>query len=184
MLSARFVCRLSVLALLVTAGLLLFAAGSCATAEHTSRAASALDGPPEVWAPRQKLLCNDTLPYSYFGWSSWIDVDQAIVGAYRADHDRGAAYVFTWNGKKWVQQAKLTSKDGLQGDFLGGSVALVGDTAVVGAPYKSSFSFPAQGAAYVFERSLEHWEQTAKLTVKAADSTGIWQSTTLSLPLR
>jgi hypothetical protein len=52
---------------------------------------------------------------------------------------------------------------GASGDIFGQSVAIYGSTAVVGAPYKNSYT----GAVYVFVRSGTAWSQQAKLT--AAD---------------
>ena len=45
----------------------------------------------------------------------------------------GAAYVFHFDGTTWAQQAKLTAADAAADDYFGHSVALSGDTAVVGA---------------------------------------------------
>ena len=79
--------------------------------------------------------------------------DTALVGADGENDYQGAAYVFTRSGTTWTQQ-KLTASDGAAGDWFGASVALSGDTALVGA-----FS-----AAYVFTRSGTTWTQQAKLT--------------------
>ena len=71
-------------------------------------------------------------------------------------------YVFTRSGGIWSQQAKLTAADG-----LGGSVALDGDTAAVGAPSDDVGAHPDQGSVYVFTRSGGIWSQQAKLTAAA-----------------
>jgi hypothetical protein len=47
--------------------------------------------------------------------------------------NEGAAYVFARSGTKWSQRKRLTANDGASADSLGWSVALSGDTAVVGA---------------------------------------------------
>ena len=47
--------------------------------------------------------------------------------------DAGSAYVFTRSGTVWSQQQKLTASDGAASDRFGGSVAISGDTAIVGA---------------------------------------------------
>ena len=47
--------------------------------------------------------------------------------------DSGSAYVFTRTGTTWTEQAKLTASDGAAGDRFGISVAIAGDTIVVGA---------------------------------------------------
>ena len=59
----------------------------------------------------------------------------------------------------WSQQAKLIPTDAAEDDNAGFSVALDGDTAVIGAPYHDK-----RGAVYVFVRSGTTWTQQAKLT--------------------
>jgi hypothetical protein len=63
-----------------------------------------------------------------------------------------------------VQQAQLTALDGSSNDWFGYSVAVSGDTALVGAPLHSVSANAAQGAAYVFVRSGTTWSQQAQLT--------------------
>ena len=62
-----------------------------------------------------------------------------------------------------VQQAKLVASDGGVVSYLGHSVAIDGDTAVVGAYGANVDSHVRQGAAYVFTRSGGTWTQQAKL---------------------
>ena len=50
----------------------------------------------------------------------------------------GAAYVFVRNGTTWTQQAYLKASNTDTGDEFGASVAVSGDTAVVGALNESS----------------------------------------------
>jgi hypothetical protein len=80
---------------------------------------------------------------------------------------QGAAYVFTCSGTPctWTQQQELIAADGVRGDEFGNTVALSGNTAVIGAPYRNSY----QGAAYVFTCSGTPctWRQQQELT--AAD---------------
>ncbi len=77
----------------------------------------------------------------------------------------GSAYVFVQaaNGT-WSQQAKLTAADGATGDFFGCSVAVDGDTAVIGAHGDDDKGI-SSGSAYVFVRAADGtWSQQAKLT--------------------
>ena len=60
----------------------------------------------------------------------------------------------------WTQVAKLVASDGEKGDAFGTSVALDGDTAVVGA----------NGKAYVFVDTGGGWSQQAILTIGDAES--------------
>ncbi|RMD82834.1 MAG: hypothetical protein D6815_08225 [Candidatus Dadabacteria bacterium] len=66
----------------------------------------------------------------------------------------------------FVQLAKLLASDGRGGDTFGWSVAVSGDTVVIGAPLKNIAGNSAQGAAYVFVRPPTGWAdmtETAKL---------------------
>ena len=62
-----------------------------------------------------------------------------------------------------TEEAKLTASDGAVDDFFG-TVAISGDTVVVGAWHKRVGANESQGAAFVFVRSGGSWGQQAKLT--------------------
>jgi hypothetical protein len=67
----------------------------------------------------------------------------------------------------WIQRARLTASDGQSGDALGSSIAISGDTVVVGAPLATINGAGAQGAVYVFVKPASGWKnmtQVAKLT--------------------
>lgn len=65
----------------------------------------------------------------------------------------GAAYVFVRSGTVWGLQAKLTATAGAVYDFFGSSVALSGDSALVGAPSDDTAVGTDAGSAYVFIRN-------------------------------
>jgi hypothetical protein len=67
--------------------------------------------------------------------------------------------VFVRSGNAWSEQAELTASDGGAFDGFGDSVAISGDSVVVGAYGKDSTT----GAAYVFVRSGTTWSQEAEL---------------------
>jgi hypothetical protein len=118
------------------------------------------------WSQQTELCAADAFLYEKFGDSVALDGDTAIIGAPEEGTDTGAAYVFTGSGANWSQQAKLTSSDAAYFDNFGTSVAISGDTALVG-DYPSGQ--PKPGAAYVFARSGANWSQRAELA--AADAT-------------
>jgi hypothetical protein len=84
---------------------------------------------------------------------------------------QGTVYIFTRSGVAWNQQQELTVSDGAARDVFGWSVAVSGDTAVIGAPDKVIGSNPYQGAAYVFVRGGATWtlQQELAATDAAAD---------------
>lgn len=116
-----------------------------------------------TWKQRAKLVAEDGDASDQFGWSVTLSGDTALVGALRADAGRGAAYVFVHDDGTWRQQAKLVARDGSKEDRFGWSVALSGDTALVGAALTDVGDDPGRGAAYVFRRSGGTWRQQAKL---------------------
>lgn len=94
--------------------------------------------------------------------------------------DSGAVYVFTRDGQ-WTQQAYIKASNTNRDDTFGDAVALSGDgaTLAVGATGEDSAatgidgnelddSLPQAGAAYVFARTGDEWEQQAY--VKASNT--------------
>jgi len=108
------------------------------------------------------VIANDRAAGEYFGWSVDISGDTAVVGAPYGDDENGSysgcAYIFYRNGSDWFQTAKLIAYDGTAG-YFGWSVAISGDTAVVGAFGGGS----NRGSAYVFDRQGSAWSWTANL---------------------
>lgn len=124
-----------------------------------------------AWTLRSKLEAADAALNDNFGVAVVVDGDRAVIGAHLEDEagtNAGAAYVFQRAGTTWSQAAKLTASDGGGSDAFGRSVALSGDTIVVGAPNDDDGGTNA-GAAYVFEWSGGAWNEAEKLL--AADPT-------------
>ncbi len=113
-----------------------------------------------VWSEQAKLTASDGTTFNNFGTTLALSGNTALVGAFENNGSTGAAYVFVRNGTTWTQQAKLTALNGQTSDEFGFSVALDGNTAVIGAPHSNSLA----GAAYVFARSGTSWRQQTVLT--------------------
>jgi hypothetical protein len=119
-----------------------------------------------AWTQQQELKASDSAELDSFGWSVAISGDTALVGAFTDAHngaESGSAYVFVRSGGTWTEQRKLTPADPAAGDRFGSSVALSGDTALIGAYGDDERTWEA-GAAYVFLRSAGVWTQQQKLT--------------------
>lgn len=80
--------------------------------------------------------------------------------------DSAARYPITID--PYIQQRKLNASDAATGDQYGFSVAISGDTAIVGAPQDDYLTFTNGGSVYVYVRTftggLGTWAQQAKLT--------------------
>jgi hypothetical protein len=111
-----------------------------------------------VWTQQDKLTASDAALGDQFGDSVAVSVDTAVVGALgNDDHgaDSGSAYVFTRSGSSWTEQAKVTATDGAADDYFGCSVALSGDTVVVGADWDDD-NGEDSGSAYIFDLATNY----------------------------
>jgi hypothetical protein len=131
--------------------------------------------PPTGWATMTesvKLTTSDGMPSifagsAYSGTSVAISDEIVVVGA--PGGTTGAAYVFVKPAGGWApmtETAKLTASDAVGSPFysFGSSMAISGDTVVIGSQYDRTFV----GSAYVFVRPAGGWvsmHETAKLTV-------------------
>ncbi len=103
-----------------------------------------------------KLLASDGASGDTFGGSVAVSGDTVVVGAYRDDDNgntSGSAYVFERDeggADAWGEVKKLLASDGASRDEFGFSVAVSGDTAVIGA-WLDDDNGSASGSAYVFE---------------------------------
>jgi hypothetical protein len=108
-----------------------------------------------------KLFPSDANELDSFGVSVAIDGNFAVIGAYQNDSngsDSGAAYVYEFSGDAWLLRQKLTASDGATGDKFGRSVAIEGNTVVVGAYHDDN-----GGSVYVFTRSGTLWSQQQRI---------------------
>ncbi len=145
-------------------------------------------------APAQQayLKASNTKAAAYFGYSVAVSGDTVVIGAQRESNgatgvngnpkagiltNSGAAYIFGRNGTNWTQQAYLKASNPGPGDAFGSSVAISGDTAVVGAewdgssgfhPVRSDTSARESGSAFVFVRNGTNWIQQACLKASNA----------------
>ena len=122
-----------------------------------------------VWSQQQKLVAADAALGDQFGTSVAISGETVVVGAPRAGGlQQGSAYVFVHSGGVWSQQQKLVAADAASGDNFGFSVAISGETVVIGALDDDGAAGFNQGSASVFVHSGGVWSQQQKL--EAADA--------------
>ncbi|MCU7959917.1 MAG: VCBS repeat-containing protein [gamma proteobacterium symbiont of Bathyaustriella thionipta] len=116
----------------------------------------------------RKLLASDAASNDELGNAVAISGDTVVIGAPDESHGgiqfhQGAAYVYVRNGNNWVQQAKLIASGGNIEDNFGTSVAIEGNTILVGAPNDDFKGFDS-GAVYVFTRIVgSSWMQRTKI---------------------
>jgi len=106
--------------------------------------------------------------FGNFGHDLALDGDRALIGIPGDQGHRGAACVFTRNGTTWTEGQALYAPDGEAGDYFGYSVALDGDTALIGAPGDSGPTIARCGSARVWVYNGSNWTQQAALRVQVA----------------
>ena len=146
------------------------ALAACIGAAAPANAGARADSTSEAQALRAllasqetQLAASDGAADDWFGYSVAISGDTAVVGAPWHDvggnADQGSAYVFVRNGGTWSLQAQLFASNGGADDWFGISVAISGDTIVVGANQDDVGANVNQGSAYVFARSGSTWNE-------------------------
>jgi len=146
------------------------------------------------------LKASNTDAEDMFGASVATSGDTVVVGApdersnatgvngNQADNSApraGAAYVFVRSGGVWIQQAYLKASNTGAQDMFGSSVAVSGDTLVVGAPGEDSNatgingnasdnSASSSGAAYVFVQAGGVWSQQAYLKASNTEANDLF----------
>lgn len=149
-----------------------------------------------TWSQQAYLKASNTGSGDRFGRSVSVSGNTVVVGAQLEDSNAigvdgdgtnnsasnsGAAYVFMRSGNTWAQQAYLKASNTDSHDEFGFSVAVSGDTVVVGALWEDSNatgvdgdgsdnSATSSGAAYVFVHSDNTWSQQAYLKAHNAGS--------------
>ncbi|ABX04574.1 MAG TPA: alpha/beta hydrolase [Herpetosiphon sp.] len=154
-----------------------------------------------TWSQQAYFKASQVTSGDWFGWSVGLASNTIVVGAYGEDSNivgvqnsatptvneaataAGAAYIFVRTGSTWSQQAYLKAAQINTDDVFGWSVAVAGDTVIVGAPGEDTSIAGVQhsatptvdetalaaGAVFVFTRSGSSW--SPQVFVKASQVT-------------
>jgi hypothetical protein len=153
--------------------------------------------PVTGWSQEAYIKASNSGEFDHFGYSLALSGDTLAVGAYtewssatgingnqddNSADSAGAVYVFTRDpALGWSQQAYIKASNTNLADRFGHSVALSGDTLVVGATWEESAASGVNGdqantrligagAAYVFTRdAMAVWSQQAYLKATNPD---------------
>lgn len=116
-----------------------------------------------TWVQQAMLALPDGAAEDAFGQAVAVSGGVVVVGAPGRAGYKGAAFVYAATAGVWSLKATLTASDGGPKDNFGASVAIDGQSAVVGAPAKSNGALSSEGAAYAFLSTGSSWAQQAKL---------------------
>ncbi len=115
-----------------------------------------------VWMEAATVTASSRSPGDEFGSAIAVDGNTMLVGAAEHAEGRGGVFVFQrGDAGEWREVGVLVGSDVQPGDDFGGSVALDGDVALVGAWRQTENA----GAVYAFTRGADgSWTERAKLT--------------------
>jgi hypothetical protein len=116
----------------------------------------------EQWHQEAYIKASDAGVNMGFGKGVALDGDTLVVSA-RHKFNIGCIYIFRRdeNGV-WSEQAAITASDSAEDFGFGNSLALEGDTLIVGSPFHGGVP-TLKGAVYVFERSGGAWSEKIRL---------------------
>lgn len=123
-----------------------------------------------IWPLTAVVRPQDGYSGGGFGSSVALSGDTMVVGEPYSDDGTGKAVVFTWDGSDWTLQQELLDPAARSGNSFGRSVAIDGDTVVVGSPLYKSLADPTSGAAVAFIRSGTTWTSQGTLIPAAVSS--------------
>lgn len=118
-----------------------------------------------VWTEAQTIVPADGAAGDWFGYPVVLEGNTLLIGAFHDDphgYEAGSAYVYILSGGAWTFQQKLSAPDCTLQCAFGASLALLGDTALVGAAGDDVTS-ENSGSAYVFTRAGGVWTPEQKL---------------------
>lgn len=119
-----------------------------------------------TWTEEIKFQPSDLGMDDNFGHSVAISENWAIVGSPLQDgssgSNEGVVYIFKYDGSIWTQESKIQASDKDVDDNFGHSVAISGESIIVGSPLEDLTVGGNEGSAYVFEYNGSIWTETSK----------------------
>lgn len=116
-----------------------------------------------TWSQRAKIERESR----YFGGSVAIDGETIVVGDELATvpnaYQSGTAYAYRFNGTTWALESQLTGSAQQAFDHFGISVAVSGETIIVGSYADDTPGGLDAGSAYIFQRNGNAWNEQAYL---------------------
>jgi len=121
------------------------------------------------WSLQTSILALDRAANDYFGTSVSISGDFIVVGASGKDSNKGASYIYWYNGSYWgtityhYENKKIFLATGANNDYFGKSVAIDGNAVIVGVKGDDS--------AYVYRNEgANNWLIEKKITAQNGKS--------------
>ncbi|RMH30496.1 MAG: hypothetical protein D6692_02285 [Planctomycetota bacterium] len=129
-----------------------------------------------VWVQTARLESSDLASMDFLGYSVGVSGDTVVAGAWGDDDGgslSGSVYVFERDfggADAWVQRAKIVNPAPAANDVFGSSVAIDGDTLVVGAPLDNQGGILDRGTVSVYRRDSVSGQWVLERVLVAPDA--------------
>lgn len=124
------------------------------------------------WIFQQKVFANDGAASNLFGFKVLLYQNSLYVGspnhAWNGAYNQGSVYVYNLAGNVWTGITQVNPAVAIPEAYFGASLAMHGNTLVVGAPRANTYNTD-DGAAYAFIRSGNSFSQQYKFTFHNQD---------------
>jgi hypothetical protein len=146
---------------------LVFGAANDSSAASHSGAAYVYTRTAGAWTEGPKLKSLKPVADGSFGSAISLDATTLVIGAPYDSSDvdsAGSADVFVLRDGKWLEQQQLRPTLPSDHGVFGESVAVRGDSLVIGAPHSDLILSLPHGEVYTFERAGDKWTSTGVMT--------------------
>lgn len=121
--------------------------------------------PGGLFVRNARVIDNVPQQAGFSGYGVAISDSIAVIGSPGTGNVIGRASIFRRSlANNWVYEASIVAPDNSLGDQFGYSVAISGDTIVVGAYFANNTGATDSGAAYVFVYNGANWVAQEKLS--------------------
>ncbi|WP_339700610.1 T9SS type A sorting domain-containing protein [uncultured Marixanthomonas sp.] len=122
-----------------------------------------------VWEYQQQLMASDATNDSFFGSSVSLYENQLVVGAYGANGEEGAAYIYEEDSSgEWQEVQKLVGTPASESAQFGWSTEIKEKHLVVSAPHAYGFD---PGELYFYKKDV-NGEWIEEETIQGTDTAG------------
>ena len=114
----------------------------------------------DAWIQQQKLFAFGAGEANQHGYAVAVMNDVAVVGAKQVFNDgvfgKGAAYIYRYEGTKWLDEQRLTAPAPSSGDWFGTALEITAETLLVGSP-RNADQGSNSGAVFAFAEVGQEW---------------------------
>lgn len=120
----------------------------------------------DAWVLTQKITDTADIRSNYFGTPIVLQDDTLFIG-FPNFYDGGKVNTYKWLNGTWTASQVITSPNATYNAYFGDTIAVDGNTLVIGATWDDIGTGLNQGSAFIFEKEGDLWVEKGKLTASS-----------------